>query len=213
MLSSISRGVVATMILRTTRSTLSSPMSLRTFKKLLATVDLTCCSRCRDYSTALPRCFGGETPNGRKILSASSLRTPIGVGIRHHFLPPGCLAPTCGKQADEHHVLLTASASNHRDEHDAVPTCNASNTQPFQPGLKAPAARDDPSGRGLFQGAPGGDSEQATALTRYINPSSAQLEHRAANKASKLTPEYGASTTRAARFLLPRSTPPWQTVP
>ena len=76
--------------------------------------------------------------------------------------------------------------------------CNASNAQPIRPGVKAPAVHDDPLGCALFQGTPSGDSEQTTTLTRYFHPSSAQLEHSTANRASKLTPEHGASTTRAA---------------
>ena len=140
---------------------------IKEFLTLLATADLTCCSHCHDDATARPRCFDGETTTEREDPSTCGLRIPPEVRLHHEFLPPGCLVAACGKQADEDNVLLTAFASDLLDTQDAVPTCNASNTQPIQPGVEAPAARDDPSGCALFQGAPGGDSEQATTLTRH----------------------------------------------
>ena len=36
------------------------------FQTLHAIVDLTCCPHCQVDSTALPRCFGGVSPNDRE---------------------------------------------------------------------------------------------------------------------------------------------------
>ena len=144
---------------------------IKEFLKLRAAADCPCCSHCHGDAIVLPRCFDGEMQTERENPSASSLRAPSEVRPHHEFLPPGCLVAACGKQADEDNVLLTAFASDHLDTQDAVPTCNASNTQPIQPGVKAPAARDDPSGCALFQGAPGGDSEQATLRETSVGPS------------------------------------------